>query len=419
MKRTVCIPGGSILALLFGILAITCAGKALAQVQAHTTTDQNWAAMTSSVAKVDLLGPGGTPVRQTYGTVLGDPGRLVVRLSDLEGAEKAVATFPDNSTVTATRVLATDPANDIAVLDAEGVLPLPQTIDQTIKWQYQEKIHVIPGPGMSQETPELTCGEPLELGKGRIVPIAGDHASGLLVMHYCGRWIGLTGALADASGRFCFMTPKEAIMPTLLAKGTPKPIADAAGAGPDWMKPATAQGLLARGMITSYSSALDAEPFFNLAIQRDKTIPELHFWMGKNFFKQAKYADAEASFREAGRLRPTWAMAFFMGGAAAFQQKQYLEAVQIYNEGLKGSPKSAAIMSNKAAALGNLGRSEEAVATLQEAIQADPTYGMAIFNLGGLYLQMGKRIEAEEQYTKLQGVDPGLAQQLRQQLDAK
>jgi Tfp pilus assembly protein PilF len=415
MRRTVHSLARTLLAVLLVILPTLSGTPAISQ----TAPPQDWSGVTPLAARIDVQGPGGAPVRQSYGVVLGDPGRLVVRLSDLAGAEKVLATFPDNSTVTATSVFAIDPKNDIAVLESEGLLPLPPMADQTIKWQYMEKIHVIPGPGMAKDTPELTCGEPLEVDGARLTPIAGDHPAGLLVMHYCGRWIGVTGVIRDPSGSFGYMTTKETILQTLSAKATPKPIAEIAAVSPEWLKPNTAQGLLIRAVLTSFSAPAEAEPFYNLALERDKTVPELHFWMGKNYFKEAKYAEAEVSFREAGRLRPTWAMAFFMGGAAAFQQKKYAEAVQIYNEGLKGSPKSAAIMSNKAAALGNLGRVDEAVLTLKAASEADPTYTMAIYNLGGLYLQMGKRIEAEEQYTKLQKMDPNLAQQLRQQLDTK
>jgi Flp pilus assembly protein TadD len=416
--RSLTIP---ILALILIAGSILSAAPARAQTPPpQAAAPPDWSAVKAAVAKIDVLGAGGSTLHQTYGFSLGEPARLIVRLSDLAGAEKIVATFPDQSTVTSTRVLATDPMNDIAVLEPEGVLPLTPEIDSTIKWQYQEKISVIPGPGMSAETPELACGEPVEFDRTRIVPLAMDHPAGLPVMHICGRWIGMTGVLRDPSGQFVYMTPKESIVPLLLEKKAAKPIAEIAQNPPDWMKPSTARGLFARGALTSFSVAAEAEPFFNLALQRDATIPELHFWMGKNYFKQqGKYAEAETSFREAGRLRPTWPQAFFMAGAAAFQQKKFAEAVQIYDEGLKTNPKSAMIMSNKAAALGNLGRIDEATQTLKAAIAADPSYSMAIFNLGGLYLQTGKRLEAEEQYTKLLQIDKNLAQQLRMQLDSK
>ena len=345
---------------------------------------------------------------------------MVVRLSDLAGGEKVIATFPDRSSVTSMRILASDRMNDVAILDPVGALPLPPEIDQTIRWTYQEKVAVIPGPDMPGDTPEIVCGEPIEFGDTRIAPISMQHPAGLPVMHFCGRWIGMTGALRDPSGQFSYITTKETILPLLLRKSAGTSIAEAGATPPEWLSPSTAQGLFVRGALTSLEAAGQAEPFFNLALERDKTMPELHFWMGKNYFKQpGKYAEAEASFREAGRLRPTWPLAFFMGGAAAFQQKKYAEAVQIYNDGLKTNPKSAMIMSNKAAALGNLGRVDEAVASLQSAIEADPSYAMAVFNLGGLYQQTGRRNEAEEQYNKLLQMDKNLAQQLRAQLDAK
>lgn len=420
MRGTAISPKIALSGLVLLGLSFAFALPAAPQAPPPPAAPQDWSAVKTAVAHVEVLGAGGSALRQTFGFSLGEPARLIVRLSDLAGGEKVVATFPDRSTITSTRVLASDPLNDVAVLEPEGSLPLPPEIDQTIRWTYQEKIAVIPGPGMPGETPEIACGEPVEFGQARIAPVAMDYPAGLPVMHFCGRWIGMTGALRDPSGQFTYITTKESIVPLLLAKNAARSIAEAGGTAPEWLSPATAQGLFVRGALTSFRAAGDAEPFFNLALERDKTIPELHFWMGKNYFKQpGKYPEAEASFREAGRLRPTWPQAFFMAGAAAFQQKKYAEAVQIYNEGLKTNPKSAMIMSNKAAALGNLGRVEEAVASLQAAIQAEPSYSMAVFNLGGLYLQTGKRNEAEEQYNKLLQMDKNLAQQLRSQLDAK
>ncbi|MBM3287100.1 MAG: tetratricopeptide repeat protein [Candidatus Eisenbacteria bacterium] len=401
------------------LFLVALAAMLAASAHAGDPVTQDWSGIMPAVALVDVQGPGGAPLRQTYGTFLGDPGRLVVRLSALKGAERLEIALRGGGSLTASDLIASDAANDIAVLDAKGLIPVRPVADQTMYWRFSERIRVIPGPGMPDAMPELTCGEPMEVGALRIVPVAGEHPEGLLVMHHCGRWVGITGKITDPTGSFHYMTTKESILPLLQKTASPTPIAGIEIGTSDWLNPATAKGLLVRAFLTSYENPTAAQPFFDLASARDKEMPEIRFWAGKALFKEAKYPEAEAAFREAARLRPRWEHAYFMGGASAFQQKNYDVAVQIYDEGLKSIPKSAMIMSNKAAALGGLGRVQEAVDVLKAAIEANPTYGMAVFNLGGLYLQMGKRIDAEEQYTKLLEIDKGLADGLRKMLDSK
>jgi hypothetical protein len=159
-------------------------------------------------------------------------------LSNLDGAEKALATFSDNSTVTSSKVIASDPANDIAVLDSDGYLPLGQSGDQTIKWQYMEKIHVIPGPGMPDVTPELTAGAAQvtrSIGAHR-----GEHPAG-----FRSRSVGAGSAspvLDDPSGRFYYAATQE--RSACSRTGAPQSFAKQET---EWLKSDTARGLMVRG----------------------------------------------------------------------------------------------------------------------------------------------------------------------------
>ncbi len=427
MLRSRRIPAAPAAALL--VASLLAATPALLKAQAASSAPPtptappptiDWTPARNASARIEVMGPGGSALRQTFGVVLGEPGRLVMRLTDLAGAEKIAASFRIGSQITAERVYAIDPVNDIAVLDTDGTLPLSPVPDQTIKWKSAEHVFVIPGPGQPEEMPEQTSTEPFELDPLHLVPVTGDFAAGLAVMHNCGRWIGLTGVISDPSGKFVYMTPKEAIFPLLFGAGSPKPIAAAAAIpAPDWMGANNAKGLLVRAVLTAYQKPEAATPFFDLALARDRTLPELHFWMGKTFFRQQRFADAEASFLEAARLRPKWDMAYYMAGAASNQQGHYDAALQHYNDALKISPRSAMILNNKWGALYNLGRMQESVDALKEALDADPTYSMALYNLGVTYLKIGRRVDAEEQYNRLAAIDKRMAADLRTQLDSQ
>ncbi len=107
--------------------------------------------MKAATARIEVIGADGEKLGETYGVTLGDPPRLVTRLTPLAGADKVTAHFPGGEQATADSVFAFDPVNDIAVLSTTGSLPNPPEPDDKIKWRYREKVYVIPAPGMDQE----------------------------------------------------------------------------------------------------------------------------------------------------------------------------------------------------------------------------------------------------------------------------
>jgi tetratricopeptide (TPR) repeat protein len=58
----------------------------------------------------------------------------------------------------------------------------------------------------------------------------------------------------------------------------------------------------------------------------------------------------------------------------------------------------------------------QAIDAIQQTIRDKPAMGIARFDLGMLYLQMGNRGEAINQYRKLQEIDKRLAQKLLEQI---
>jgi Flp pilus assembly protein TadD len=407
------------------ILALVGASTAPAQVPLPTEDSKEarlnyWAeVMKAATARIEILGENEEPVRETYGVVLGTPPMLVTRLTSLIDAEKAVATFPGGQQATATVALAADSVNNIAILKAEGSLPDPPELDDKIKWGYREQVYVIPAPGMDPAWPTETTTAPLKLDKLCIVPMTGDAQGCLPVMYASGWWAGMSGRLEDESGSFVYVTRKEEILPVLFGPTDPKPLADAARMMKDYLAPTTPEGLLARAVIRSYESTHDARPFFDLAVERWPEMPEIHYWYGKNHFNEQQYVKAEASFREAFRLRPLYEDARQMAGASANQQGAYATALELYNDGLAIFPQSTKLMINKWGALYNLGRMQEAVDVLLELLEIDPMYELAMYNLGMTYHRLGKHLDAEEQHTKLSNLKSKFAPVLRKKLDGE
>ncbi len=371
----------------------------------------------AAVARILPVGPAGE-MPATYGVVLGDPPRLVARLSALAGAARATASFRDGRTATIERAVSFDPTLDIVVLDAGVELPPPPDPAVSIHWRANARVYVVPGPGGGEEATEQTVTEPMELGKLRVIPLSGDHDGGLAVMDVQGKWIGITGLIDDATGRFPFLTSSEEIIPIIFAKG-PEARLDEMPPPPSWQDANTFDGLLVRAVLRSFDSPEEAIPFFDLAMKRDSTSADLHYWVGKNQFRTHKFADAETSFRKAFGTRPDWVMAYHMAGAAANQLGEYARAIEWYDAGLAVKPDNPLTLTNKSGALYNLGRTQEAIAVLEEALRVDPNHGMALHNLGVIYVTARRIEEAEEMYTRLARVNPYLARALRRQIDGE
>ncbi len=371
----------------------------------------------NATALIEVQGADGALLRQSYGSAIGDPPMIVTPLSQLVGGQTVVATFRDGTTVSTTSVRGFDPINDIAVLEFEGYLPRTANPDETMKWRFQENVYVLPGPDMGEEWPMETSTTPYERGKLKVVPISGDHPAGLSVMHDCGRWVGFTGRIEDATGSFCYITTIETVLPVLFAEASPTSIEEAASRRPDFRDGSTADGLITRAVVRGFTDTEGSKPFFDLARKKYPEIPEGPFWYGKILFKEDSFAEAENAFREAFRLRPDWESAYQMAGASANQQGNYSIALGLYDQGLAVAPKSVKLRINKWGALYNLGRLSQAVATLEEALGIDPASDLALYNLGTTYFKMGKRLDAEEVYGKLDAMGSRYARVLRARLD--
>jgi peptidoglycan/xylan/chitin deacetylase (PgdA/CDA1 family)/tetratricopeptide (TPR) repeat protein len=93
---------------------------------------------------------------------------------------------------------------------------------------------------------------------------------------------------------------------------------------------------------------------------------------GMRFYKEKKYAEALAKFKEASELQPSSALFANNAGFACFKLGQYEAAVQWF----------------------------------QKTIAADPNRAIAYLNLGDAYLELGKKPEAKQAFEKFLALQP-------------
>lgn len=132
-----------------------------------------------------------------------------------------------------------------------------------------------------------------------------------------------------------------------------------------------------------------------------------HNQRGGNLFKQGKYADAEAAYREAIRLNPNGRAFHYNLGLALEEQRRFAEAEASYRRAVELNPKNA----NGHYKLGlmqiYLGRYAEAEKAYRAAAQLSPSDANTRISLGFALEKQGRRGEAEAEYREAVKLAPG------------
>ncbi|GEM_PF-1460907 len=119
---------------------------------------------------------------------------------------------------------------------------------------------------------------------------------------------------------------------------------------------------------------------------------------GRKLFDEGKYADAEAAFREALRLRPNdWALLYSLGFALEYQNR-VADAEAAYQRAVDLNPKYSNGHFRLALMRIYLGRYAEAEKAYRAAAQIAPSQSGTRVGLGYALEKQGHRAEAEAQY---------------------
>ncbi len=98
---------------------------------------------------------------------------------------------------------------------------------------------------------------------------------------------------------------------------------------------------------------------------------------------------------------------------------RYDEAEEHYLKASKLNPKEERAYLGLGMVYANQERVNDATAAFQKAVEIKPKFSEAHFNLGVIFVALGKKDEANEQYTVLKDLDLKLAVRLKEMIDKR
>jgi tetratricopeptide (TPR) repeat protein len=116
--------------------------------------------------------------------------------------------------------------------------------------------------------------------------------------------------------------------------------------------------------------------------------------------------DAIESYKQAIKIRPSYAYAYNNLGVAYGRLGRHQEAIEACKEAIKIRPDYAEAHYNLGVTYGKLGRRQEAIEAYKQAIKIKPNYADAYYNLGDAYGKLGRGTEAIEAYTQAIKINP-------------
>ena len=131
-----------------------------------------------------------------------------------------------------------------------------------------------------------------------------------------------------------------------------------------------------------------------------------HNNVGEILYRQDRFADALACFREAVRLLPNYIDAINNLGNTLTEQGKPTEALEHLQLALRLKPGYAETHNNLGNALYHLKRNGEAMSHYREALRLKPDYADAHNNLGVMLGETGQHLESIEHYQKALQLKP-------------
>lgn len=154
----------------------------------------------------------------------------------------------------------------------------------------------------------------------------------------------------------------------------------------------------------------DAIDNFEKAIRQDvsgRVSTLSHGHLGKIYYDQENWKNAEYHFREATRLQPDNAQNQYNLGLVALKLGKKEEAVSYFKRALDGGTNEPEVYIRLAEALDSLKLPTLAIQSLKKALELRPGDVDVLFALGDLYYKRGDLIPAEETFRKILQVTPG------------
>jgi tetratricopeptide (TPR) repeat protein len=150
----------------------------------------------------------------------------------------------------------------------------------------------------------------------------------------------------------------------------------------------------------------DAEAAYREAVRVDPSYAPGHESLGNALRSLERNAEAEAAYRDAIRLDPELAGARYGLGRVLYDKKQYDEAARSYREAIRLDPTDADSHMGLGIAQAANGSHSSAVDSYREAIRLEPSVRYGYFNLGNALYELGRYGEAETAFREAITANP-------------
>jgi tetratricopeptide (TPR) repeat protein len=155
----------------------------------------------------------------------------------------------------------------------------------------------------------------------------------------------------------------------------------------------------------------EADAAFKALNSKNASIPEVHFNLGLIASRKKDYPTAEASFKRAIELRPTFGEAYSQLADVYTKMGQPEKANEILAQAAEGGDPS--VLFSQAAVLLNAGKLDEAAAAFKKVEAADPSNAEVHYHLATIALNQGKTDECVARLEKYIAANPKNAANLQ------
>jgi len=346
-------------------------------------------------------------------------GGIITNRHVLEDASYAKIRTSDDREYSITHVIAEDKDSDLIIVSADippyKIRPISLS---TAPCNVGERIVVIGNPlGLAQTVSDgIISAIRLVPKYGKIIQITApisEGSSGSPIVNMKGEVIGIATFQIVEGQNINFAVPAEKAK--MLKQEQIKTFAE-------WKRNIEKERILASKELVSkgwdffmkgeYEKAL---PYFREAVRKNAKNYSAYMGIGNCYDLLEHYKQAIESYKQAIRIKPDSSWAYFNLGKVHFILKNNIEAIKLFKQAIQRSSDDFTLGEAYywlGASYGMLDRRYDEVEALKQAISYNPDWPLYHFSLGWLYLIIGEKQLALEEYKILIKLDSEFAKRL-------